>query len=53
MTEREILTEYYAYHYDDLHREGKLGDLFEDSEFDEDAITAAMASDDWESVLND
>jgi hypothetical protein len=39
----EILTEYWAHYYDDLHSKGKLEDEFENPDFDED----------WEKFIND
>ncbi len=46
-------TDYYAHHYDDLHREGKLANLVEDAEFDLEAAMLELESDDWEKVEDD
>ena len=50
-TIEDITTEYLAYHYDDLHRKGKLDDLSEDDSFDQ--TLEDLNDDDFEDVTDD
>lgn len=48
-TPEEMLTDYYAAHYDNLRKSGKSEDEFEDEDFDLDAIQAENEAE-WEDI---
>ena len=53
-TAADILTELYAYHYDDLRREGRVEDEIEDEGFDLDDVLRDTEDDSqWETVDDD
>ena len=50
-TPMEMLTEYYAYHFDKLHAEGKLDSETEDDDFDLDQVLKSIENDeDWDDI---
>jgi len=55
LTRLDILAEYFAYHYDDLIRDGKEVSFeeFDDPDFDLDKVLEQMAreGDNWEKVI--
>lgn len=50
LTEQEILTEYWAHHYDDLRAQGKPIEEYEDPDFDAEAERFMVDDDDYEDV---
>lgn len=48
----EMEVEFWAWHFDDLVKAGKDIVDHEDDDFDEEAIAAAMESDDWLEIIN-
>lgn len=52
LTTLEIMTEHYAYYYDDLRQQGKSVDEVEDDEFDLGAALNKTDIGEWETVID-